>query len=41
MHQFYRSATRYGFYAGCYVVLIGLVLLPWATGFEPREFWGL
>ncbi len=32
-------AIRYGFYLGCYAVLIGLVVLPWVVGMEPIEFW--
>ncbi len=39
MAQPYRDAIRYGSYATYYAVLIGLVLLPWAVGMEPQEFW--
>ncbi len=30
---------HYGWYALCYAIFIGLVLLPFLTGMEPREFW--
>ncbi len=30
-----------GYRALCVAVFIGLVLLPWLTGMEPQEFWGL
>ena len=34
-----RNAIRYGFYAGCYVVLFNATV-PYLTGFESvREFW--
>ena len=36
----YCDAIWYGFCAGCVFVLISAVLLPWATGMEPQEFWG-
>ncbi len=39
MDKLYRSIIRYGFYAGCYLVLIGAVLLPFVTGMEPGELW--
>ena len=32
-------AIRHGFYAGCYAVLVGLVVLPFFLGMEPGEFW--
>ena len=32
-------AIRYGCVLALYAVLIGLVLLPFAVGMEPQEFW--
>ena len=29
----------HGLYPACYLVFIGLVLLPFLLGMEPQEFW--